>query len=185
MARGNPENLRAAAQRKSQATIKRAETALRTMIKNGEPITFRGVARTAGCSIDFLYGNPELRRRIEHLRTQQQKQPAPARATVERRQQQRHPRADRPARRAAPPPPRRGRRTPRGARGRARREPRTATAPRSAKQLTGSADASADDVGPPRARRPATDRARLRPGRQLLLLAAVAARRALSGGSKG
>ena len=83
MARGNPDNLRAAAQRKSQATIKRAETALRTMIKNGEPITFRGVARTAGCSIDFLYGNPELRRRIEHLRSQQQSKPAPAPSRVE------------------------------------------------------------------------------------------------------
>jgi Family of unknown function (DUF6262) len=83
VARGNPENLRAAAQRKSQATITRAETGLRQMIKDGEPITFRGVARTAGCSIDFLYGNPELRRRIEHLRSQQQKQPAAARADVE------------------------------------------------------------------------------------------------------
>ncbi len=83
MARGNPENLRAAAQHKSQATITRAETALRRMIKDGEPITFRAVARAAGCSIDFLYGNPELRRRIEHLRSQQQKQPAAARADVE------------------------------------------------------------------------------------------------------
>jgi hypothetical protein len=75
VARGNPENLRAAAQRKSQATTKRAETALRSMIKNGEPISFRGVARTADCSIDFLYGNPELRRRVEHLRAQQQDKP--------------------------------------------------------------------------------------------------------------
>jgi hypothetical protein len=83
MARGNPENLRAAAQRKSQATTKRAETALRTMIKNSEPITFRGVARIAGCSIDFLYGNADLRRRIEHLRSQQQRKPAAARAHVE------------------------------------------------------------------------------------------------------
>jgi hypothetical protein len=74
--RGNPENLRAAAQRKSQATIKRAEAALRQMIKNGEPIAFRGVARAADCSIDFLYGNTELRRRIEHLRSQQQRKPA-------------------------------------------------------------------------------------------------------------
>lgn len=77
MGRGNPENLRAAAQRKSQATIRRAETALRTMVKNGEPITFRGVARTAGCSIDFLYGNTELRRRVEQLRAQQQTKPRP------------------------------------------------------------------------------------------------------------
>ena len=81
MARGNPDNLRAAAQRKSQAATKRAETALRTVIKNGEPITFRGVARTAGCSIDFLYGNPELRQRIEHLRAQQGKSSPPAAAT--------------------------------------------------------------------------------------------------------
>jgi hypothetical protein len=83
MARGNPDNLRAAAQRKSQTTTKRAETALRTMIKNGEPITFRGVARTAGCSIDFLYGNPQLRRRIEHLRAQQQSKPVPPAAATE------------------------------------------------------------------------------------------------------
>lgn len=83
MARGNPDNLRAAAQRKSQATINRAETALRTMIKSNAPITFRGVARTAGCSIDFLYDNPELRRRIEHLRSQQQRKPAATRADIE------------------------------------------------------------------------------------------------------
>lgn len=83
MARGNPENLRAAAQRKSQATIKRAEAALRQMIKNGEPITFRGVARTSGCSMDFLYGNPELRRRIEHLRAQQQNNPSPPAAATD------------------------------------------------------------------------------------------------------
>jgi hypothetical protein len=81
VARGNPENLRAAARRKSQATTKRAETALRTMIKNGQPITFRAVACTAGCSIDFLYSNPELRRRIEHLRAQQSKPSPPPPAT--------------------------------------------------------------------------------------------------------
>jgi Family of unknown function (DUF6262) len=78
VSRGNPDNLRAAAQRKSQATTKRGETALRTMIKNGQPITFRGVARAARCSIDFLYGNVGLRERIEHLRSQQQANPAPA-----------------------------------------------------------------------------------------------------------
>ena len=78
------EDKRAAARRKSQATTKRAEAALRQMIKNREPITFRGVARTAGCSIDFLYGNPELRRRVEHLRAQPQGKPsAPAAATDE------------------------------------------------------------------------------------------------------
>ncbi len=83
MARGNPENLRAAAQRKSQATSKRAEAALRQMTKNSEQITFRGVARNAGCSIDFLYDNPELRRRIEQLRAQQQSKPSPPGPTTD------------------------------------------------------------------------------------------------------
>jgi hypothetical protein len=74
MARGNPDNLRAAAQRKRQAATQRAETALRAMIDNGEPITFRGLARTAGVSIDFLYRSP-LRARIEPLRADQRRTP--------------------------------------------------------------------------------------------------------------
>ena len=48
MARGNPENLRAAAQRKRQAATERAKTALDALIADGEPITFRGLAKTAG-----------------------------------------------------------------------------------------------------------------------------------------
>jgi len=72
MARGNPDNLRAAATRKSKHATERAETALRALIKRGDPITFRGVATEAGCSPDFLYSSPTLRPRIEHLRAQQQ-----------------------------------------------------------------------------------------------------------------
>jgi hypothetical protein len=72
MARGNPDNLRAAAARKREHAIARAETALRALVKRGEPITFRGVAAEAGCSPDFLYNSPTLRPRIEHLRAQQQ-----------------------------------------------------------------------------------------------------------------
>ena len=73
-----PNNLRKAAQRKSQAASRRAELAIREMVKRGERITFRGVARTAGCSIDFVYSNRDIRARIEHLRAQQQGTP-PAR----------------------------------------------------------------------------------------------------------
>jgi hypothetical protein len=72
---GNPDNLRKAARRKSQATSQRTDLAIREMIKRDERITFRGVARTAGCSIDFVYGNPDIRARIEHLRAQQQGSP--------------------------------------------------------------------------------------------------------------
>jgi hypothetical protein len=74
MARGNPDNLRAAAQRKRQAATQRAETALDALIKTGEPITFRGLAKTAGVSIDFLYRSP-LRARVEQLRADQQRTP--------------------------------------------------------------------------------------------------------------
>ena len=83
MARGNPENLRGAAQRKRQAATQRAETALETMIASGEPITFRGLATTAGVSIDFLYRSP-LRARVEQLRAHQQRTPpAPRESEVE------------------------------------------------------------------------------------------------------
>ena len=79
MGRGNPDNLRAAARRKSENATTRADQAIRQLIKDGQPITFRSVARTAGCSIDFLYSSSDLRPRIEHLRAQQQGTPPPAR----------------------------------------------------------------------------------------------------------
>ena len=66
------EVLRQAAQAKHTAATKRAEAALRTLIKAGEEINFRTVASTAGVSVDFLYRHPELRARIEHLRSRQQ-----------------------------------------------------------------------------------------------------------------
>jgi hypothetical protein len=69
--------LRQAAQAKRQAAVARAETAIRALIKNKEEINFRSVARAAGVSLDFLYGNDDLRKRIEKLRNQQKARPAP------------------------------------------------------------------------------------------------------------
>jgi hypothetical protein len=69
--RGNPDNLRQAAARKSAAAQTRAEAALREMIRRHQPITFRGLAHNAGVSLDFLYRHPDLRRRVEQLRAQQ------------------------------------------------------------------------------------------------------------------
>lgn len=63
--------LRAAARAKRQAAVDRAEAGLRTMIKAGEPIEFRALARTAGVSVNFLYSHDELRTRIQQLREQQ------------------------------------------------------------------------------------------------------------------
>ena len=75
------EVLRAAAQAKHTAATKRAEAALRTLIKTGALINFRTVATAASVSVDFLYRHPELRARIEHLRSRQQ-QPSPLAAAM-------------------------------------------------------------------------------------------------------
>jgi hypothetical protein len=72
------EVLRRAAQDKHAAATKRAEVALRTLIKSSAPVNFRAVATAAGVSVDFLYRHPELRQRIEHLRARQTSAPAPA-----------------------------------------------------------------------------------------------------------
>jgi hypothetical protein len=74
------EVLRQAAQTKHAAATKRAEVALRKLIKAGAPINFRAVATAGGVSVDFLYRHPELRQRIEHLRARQSSAPAPAAA---------------------------------------------------------------------------------------------------------
>ncbi|MEU3214741.1 DUF6262 family protein [Streptomyces sp. NPDC006971] len=73
--RGNPDNLRQAAARKSAAAQARAEKGLREMIRRGQPITFRGLAQTADVSLDFLYRNTEIRQRVEQLRNQQRTHP--------------------------------------------------------------------------------------------------------------
>jgi Family of unknown function (DUF6262) len=73
--RGNPDNLRRAAARKSAAANARADHGLREMIRTGQPITFRGLAQTAGVSLDFLYRTPQIRQRVEQLRSQQQTTP--------------------------------------------------------------------------------------------------------------
>ncbi|WP_214106266.1 DUF6262 family protein [Acrocarpospora catenulata] len=78
--RGNPDNLRRAATAKKAAAIQRAEQGLRDMIRRGDPITFRGLAQAAGVSLDFLYRNTEIRRRVEQLRDQQRGTPPATRS---------------------------------------------------------------------------------------------------------
>jgi Family of unknown function (DUF6262) len=70
------QTLNAAAQAKSKAKAQAAEQAIRTLIKRGEPITFQAVQREAGVSHAFLYGNTDLRARIERLRDQARPQQA-------------------------------------------------------------------------------------------------------------
>ena len=71
------DTLRQAARRKSEAKTKAAEAAIRTLVKRGEPITFQSVQREAGVSHAFLYGNADLRGRIERLRGQTRPKPSP------------------------------------------------------------------------------------------------------------
>lgn len=61
--------LASAAKAKSEAKTHTAERAIRALVKRGEPITFQAVQREAGVSHAFLYNHPELRSRIEHLRS--------------------------------------------------------------------------------------------------------------------
>ncbi len=79
--RGNPGNLRRAAAAKSAAAHARAEDGLEQMLHRRDPITFRRLAQTAGVSLDFLYSTPDIRRRVEQLRAQQNSAalPPPAR----------------------------------------------------------------------------------------------------------
>lgn len=62
--------LAAAAKAKSEAKVKAADQGIRALVKRGEPVNFQTVQREAGVSHAFLYGNQELRGRIEHLRAQ-------------------------------------------------------------------------------------------------------------------
>jgi hypothetical protein len=68
--RGNPDNLRKAAAAKSAAAQQRAEQALTRMQRDGQQITFRGLAQTAGVCLDFLYRHHDIRQRVEQLRAQ-------------------------------------------------------------------------------------------------------------------
>jgi hypothetical protein len=75
---GNLENLKSAAAARTAATATRADAGLREMLRTGQPITFRGLARHAGVSLDFLYSSTALRQRIQQLRDQQRTQPSGA-----------------------------------------------------------------------------------------------------------
>jgi hypothetical protein len=69
--------LAAAAKARSEAKAQAADQAIRRLVKRGELITFQAVQREADVSHAFLYGNPDLRARIERLRAQARPQPAP------------------------------------------------------------------------------------------------------------
>lgn len=87
-------NLRESAQARHDATLRRAEATLRTLVRLGAPITFRGFADAAGVSRSWLYRQPQLRAQIEHLRQQRPSRapvvPSAERASMDSLRQQIH-----------------------------------------------------------------------------------------------
>jgi uncharacterized protein DUF6262 len=73
-----PTGLQLATRRKRDATMSRATAALAELADQGAAISFQSVARRAGVSRQWLYGQPELRSQIEQLR-QRPRQGVPAR----------------------------------------------------------------------------------------------------------
>ena len=78
----NSHHVIAAARQRSQATKRRAVTALRRLDTAGTPINFDVIAREAKVSRSWLYNQPDLRAEIERLRDPQR----PATRTIPDRQ---------------------------------------------------------------------------------------------------
>jgi hypothetical protein len=64
-----PQHLREAAQRRHREATERASIALARLSAAGAAISFANVAREADVSTDFLYRQPQLRQRIQEMRT--------------------------------------------------------------------------------------------------------------------
>jgi hypothetical protein len=64
-----PQHLREAAHLRHEQATERATAALARLSASGAAISFASVAREADVSTDFLYRQPQLRQRIQQLRT--------------------------------------------------------------------------------------------------------------------
>lgn len=64
----NVDGLRGNAQRKRQEAFKKVEQGIKKLIKEGQVINFNAVAKASGLSKAWLYKEPEIKARIEHLR---------------------------------------------------------------------------------------------------------------------
>ena len=88
------QRLRDAAQSRHDATVRRAQDALRRLASRGDAVSYRRLAELAGVSRSWLYSQPDLRQQIDQLRDrpadQRQRIPAAERATAESLRQQLH-----------------------------------------------------------------------------------------------
>jgi uncharacterized protein DUF6262 len=67
----NIDGLKANAQLRHQETMKRTDAGIRRLLQEDRPVNFHTVAEVAGVSTAWLYQEPEVRQRIEHLRERQ------------------------------------------------------------------------------------------------------------------
>jgi uncharacterized coiled-coil protein SlyX len=86
--------LRQAAQARHEQTLRRAEAALNSLTRRGEPVTVRGVADAARVSRSWIYQQPRLLAEIDRLRQprrdKQRAVPASQKATIDSLRQQLH-----------------------------------------------------------------------------------------------
>ena len=86
----NSQHLIAAARERAEQTRTRALRALRRLDEAGVAVTFEAIAREAGVSRSWLYGQADLRTEIEALRTRSRPS-SPASSTTQRQRPATHP----------------------------------------------------------------------------------------------
>lgn len=74
----NTAPLIADARKRHELTRAKAIQALRELDRTGAPVSFEGVARRAGISRSWLYGQPDIRAEIERLRDATGRSPSPS-----------------------------------------------------------------------------------------------------------
>ncbi|ACB53912.1 hypothetical protein cce_4564 [Crocosphaera subtropica ATCC 51142] len=68
--------LKATQEARKQETLDKVNKAIERLLKTGAKISFQAIAREANVSVPYLYKYPELKERIQQLRSQQRKMPS-------------------------------------------------------------------------------------------------------------
>ncbi|WP_107667125.1 DUF6262 family protein [Cyanothece sp. BG0011] len=68
--------LKATQETRKQETLDKVNKAIERLLKTGAKISFQAIAREANVSVPYLYKYPELKERIQQLRSQQRKMPS-------------------------------------------------------------------------------------------------------------
>ena len=87
------QRLQQAARARHEQTLRRAETALNSLARRGEPVTVRGLADAARVSRSWIYQQPRLLAEISRLRQagpRKRAVPASQKATIDSLRQQLH-----------------------------------------------------------------------------------------------